>query len=211
MKDIDHYLEQACRQISGSDSLRQHLRKELKEHLKEAIDTLVAEGMSLDNATAKAIEDLGDPELIRDGMQSVYGPGITSLFVEEAIKWKDRRWHIAAQIGLALNILLAILFVSFILLRVVPVAQELSEAGNVEPKGLMLATIQACDFAIRYWFVWLSAFAVAVSVFEGMCKSKNKLSIRTSILVGMSLVSTFGAFWVVGLTAIALAILVPGA
>ena len=81
MNDIDRYLDQACRQLSGPDSLRQHLRKELKEHLKEAIDALVAEEMSHDEATATAIEELGEPEMIRDGMQSVYAPGVTSLFV----------------------------------------------------------------------------------------------------------------------------------
>ncbi len=32
------WLDQACRQITGPDSLRAHLRKELKEHLEEAID-----------------------------------------------------------------------------------------------------------------------------------------------------------------------------
>jgi hypothetical protein len=46
MNDIDRYLDQACRQVNGPDSLRAHLRKELKEHLEEAIDTLAAEGTS---------------------------------------------------------------------------------------------------------------------------------------------------------------------
>ena len=56
MNDIDRYLDQACRQITGPDSLRAHLRNELKEHLEEAIDALVAEGMSRGDATAKAID-----------------------------------------------------------------------------------------------------------------------------------------------------------
>ena len=65
MNDIDRYLDQACHQITGPDSLRAHLRKELKEHLEEAIDAMVAEGMTRDDATVKAIEDLGAPEAIR--------------------------------------------------------------------------------------------------------------------------------------------------
>ena len=46
MNDINRYLDQACRSVSGPVSLRKHLREELKEHLEEAIQALVATGMS---------------------------------------------------------------------------------------------------------------------------------------------------------------------
>ena len=55
MNDIDRYLDQACRQITGPDSLRAHLRKELKEHLEEAIDALVAEGMSQNSQPSRRV------------------------------------------------------------------------------------------------------------------------------------------------------------
>jgi len=141
MNEIDRYLDQACRQITGPDSLRAHLRKELKEHLEEAIDALVAEGMSTGDATAKAIEDLGDPETIRDGMQSVYGPGVTSLFVDRAMKWKDRRWHIAAQIGLVLIMVSAIFLFWFVPVYIVPVTQKVYQERGLELPGLMQATL----------------------------------------------------------------------
>ena len=37
MNEVDRYLDQACRSVSGPVTLRRHLRKELKEHLEEAI------------------------------------------------------------------------------------------------------------------------------------------------------------------------------
>jgi len=213
MNDIDRYLDQACRQVNGPDSLRAHLRKELKEHLEEAIDALVAEGMSAGDATAKAIEDLGDPESIRDGMQSVYGPGVTSLFVEQAIKWKDRRWHLAAQIGLVLIIVLAILLVWFVPVKIVPVAQKFYVERGMELPGFMQATLRVLypvfvSFRVEYhWYLLLIPPAAAIGFFEWMCKSENKTSIRTFILVGMSLVSVVSAFWVAGVTLVSFALL----
>ena len=69
MDDIERYLDKACRSVSGPIALRQHLRKELKEHLEEAIEALVATGMSQDEARSQAIEGLGEPEVIREGFQ----------------------------------------------------------------------------------------------------------------------------------------------
>ena len=64
MNDMDRYLDQACRRISGPTALRRHLREELREHLEEAIHALLAEGLSQEEAAAKAIESLGEPEVI---------------------------------------------------------------------------------------------------------------------------------------------------
>ena len=212
MNEIDRYLDQACRQITGPASLRAHLRKELKEHLEEAIDALVAEGMSREDATAKAIEDLGDPEIIRDGMESVYSPGVTSLFVEQAIKWKDRKWHLYAQIGLVLIIVLAIFVFWFVPVKVMPVMAKLCEERGLELPGFMQATIRVLDrvfvFGVEYhWYLLLVPPAAVVVFFEWMCKSENKTSIRTFILVGMSLASVVGAFWVAGVTLVSFAML----
>ena len=212
MNDIDRYLDQACRQVSGPDSLRAHLRKELKENLEEAIDALVAEGMSQEDATAKAIEDLGDPDAVRDGMQSVYGPGVTSLFVEQAIKWKDRRWHLYAQIGLVLIMVLAIFLVWFVPVKIIPVLQKPYQERGLEFPVFMQATLRVLErvfvFGVEYhWYLLLIPPAAAIGFFEWMCKSENKTSIRTFILVGMSLVSVVSAFWVAGVTLVSFALL----
>jgi hypothetical protein len=198
MNDIDRYLDQACRQVNGPDSLRAHLRKELKEHLEEAIDALVAEGMSRDDATTKAIEDLGDPEIVRDGMQSVYGPGVTSLFVEETVNWNNNRWHFAAQICLTLTIVLAVLMVYLTLVNVLPTADHLCEQYGEERPGFAQATIQVSNVVFPYRYLCLIAITAAFGFFEWMYKSENKTSIRTFVLAGLSLVSVVGAFWVAG-------------
>ncbi len=202
MNDIDRYLDQACRQVNGPDSLRAHLRKELKEHLEEAIDALVAEGLSRDDATAKAIEDLGDPEIIRDGMQSVYGPGVTSLFVEQAIKWKDRRWHIYAQIGLGLTIVLAVFLLWLVPVKIMPVTGKMYDDRGLEPPGFVQATVSVLHSVFghfpgfeTHWYVLLIPPAALVCFFEWKCRSENKTSIRTFVLVAMSLFFVVSAFW----------------
>lgn len=196
MNDIDHYLDQACRHVNGPDSLKQHLRKELQEHLKEAIDALVAKGWSRDEATAKAIEELGEPEIIRDGMQAVYGPGITSLFVDQALKWKDKRWHLAAQIGLVLIVVLAFLFTGFAMEYILPRLQyEHAEHGVGVPYFLQV-TISVWEIGWKYWYLGPPILLVAGGLFEWKCNSENKTLIRTFILVGVSLLSVCGAFWV---------------
>jgi type II secretory pathway component PulF len=196
MNDIDRYLDQACRQVSGPDSLRQHLRKELKEHLEEAIDAMVAEGMSQDEATAKAIEDLGDPEMIRDGMQSVHGPGITSLFVEQAIKWKDKRWHLTAQIGLALIIAMLPAVSYFLMILVAPKVEKIYEGAGMELPVYYQGMKSVAVFLYSYFLGLILLVAVVGWLFEWKCKSEKKPLIRTVMFVGLSLISANGAFWI---------------
>ena len=71
----------------------------------------------------------------------------------------------------------------------------------------MQATIHVCDVAYRYRWLFLIAVAVAVGFFEWTCKSENKTSIRTFILVGVTLVSVVSAFWVAAVTMISFGLL----
>jgi type II secretory pathway component PulF len=194
MNDIDRYLDQACRQLSGPDSLRQHLRKELKEHLKEAIDALVAQEMSHDEATAKAIEELGEPEMIRDGMRSVYVPGVTSLFVEQAIKWKDERWHLAAQIGLALIIAMLPGVSYFLMILVAPKVEAIYQHAGIE-LPVYYQGMRSVAVFLQSYFLGLILLVAVVGLFEWKCRSENKTMIRTAMFVGLSLISANGAFW----------------
>ena len=185
MNNIDQYLDQACRKVNGPDSLRDHLRKELKEHLQEAIDALVAEGMSRDDATAKAIEDLGDPEVIRDGMDSVYGTGETSLFVEQAIKWNNNRWHRLVQICLVL-VIATLPGVSYFLLEVfAPKIEKLYQhAGKELPDYYQ--SMQSVAVLLS-GLILLAA--VAVWLFARKFGSRNKTQVCTAMLVVLSCIS----------------------
>ncbi len=207
MNDIDRYLDQACRQVNGPDSLRAHLRKELKEHLEEAIDALVAEGMSASDATAKAIEDLGDPEIIRDGMESVYSPGVTSLFVDKAIKWRDRKWHIAAQMGLGLIIASAIGSAMSMMIFVTPVLVVMHEHVGLDVPAVMIATIGLSNMVWKYYWIGLLLLIGGWGLFEWKCRSENKAHIRTATGVGLALLSVLAALWVMVAIGVSFALL----
>lgn len=194
MNDIDRYLDQACRQVNGPDSLRAHLRKELKEHLEEAIDALVAEGMSRDDATAKAIEDLGDPEIVRDGMESVYGTGETSLFVEQAIKWNNNRWHRLSQICLLLVIATLPGANYFLGIMIAPKVEQIYR--DLGALGVELPAYYQWMKDAAAWIVPILILLVAaLGAFEWKFKSDNKTQIRTAIFAVLSFISANAAFW----------------
>ena len=89
----------------------------------------MAAGMSRDDATARAIEGFGDPEKVREGLQSVYGHSVTSLFVDRAMKWKEAtmksewKWGFVAQTGLVLNTAVATGVFAFTMVFIVPKVQ----------------------------------------------------------------------------------------
>ena len=206
MNEIDRYLDQACRSVSGPVALRKHLRNELREHLEEAIEALVATGMTQDEATAQAIEGLGEPETIREGLQSVYGQSVTSLFVDQAMNWKERtmksewKWGFAAQTGLVLIIALTVFAMYFTVLYVVPSLIHVHSDRGTEVLPEMEAIISVFRHVDNYGFIWLIPVAGGLGLFEWKCKSENKALIRTAIGVGASLVLIVIAFWVAGVT-----------
>ena len=195
MNDIDRYLDRACRQVNGPDSLRAHLRKELKEHLEEATEALVVEGMSAGDATAKAIEDLGDPEIIRDGMQSVYSPGITSLFVDKAIKWRDQKWYIAAQVGLALIIASAFGSTMSMLYFIIPKLEQIHQHTGIDvPTPLPMTLSWAIVFYKNKW-ISLALLLGCWGLFEWKSRSEKKAHLRTVAGVILALLSVLATFW----------------
>ena len=66
-------------------------------------------------------------ETVREGLQSVYGQSVTSLFVDKAMQWKERtmktewKWNFAAQLGLVVMIALTAFFIVSAFVFVVPV------------------------------------------------------------------------------------------
>ena len=210
MNDIDRYLDQACRSVSGPVSLRKHLRKELKEHLEEAIKELVATGMSEDEATKKVIDDFGEPEMVCEGLQSVYGHSVTSLFVDKAMQWKENTmkskwiWNFAVHFGLLMIIAAAVSCCVFILLWIVPlVTRWYHEIGA----GLPAYYLKAISISVHihnWWWVWLIGIVVVVGLFEWKCKSENKSMIRAAMSVGASLLSVGFAFYLIIATVIVL-------
>ncbi len=214
MTDIDRYLDQACRSVSGPVALRQHLRKELKEHLEEAIRDLVASGMSEDEATTNAMEAFGTPEMIREGLQSVYGHSVVSLFVDQAMKWKEStmksewKWNFVTQAGLLLVIALSVFGCVFTMYWIVPVVEQFHRERGTEILPQLQAAIAFSYHIVDYWLIWAIPIAAALWQFERKCKSENKGLIRIAISVGACLVSIAILLWWAGVTIISLAMTV---
>ena len=90
MNELERYLDQVCPSLRVSSSLRRHLREELKEHLTEAIEANVAEGLSQEDAAARAIAAFGPPAMVGEGLEAVYGRRLFSVVIEKAMEWKEK-------------------------------------------------------------------------------------------------------------------------
>jgi hypothetical protein len=198
MNDIEQYLDRACQSINGPDELRQHLRQELKEHLDEAIEALVAESVSREDATRRAMDGLGEPESIRDGMESVYSPSVTSLFVDKAIKWRDRKWHIATQMGLGFIASTAIGCTMFMLICIVPKLVAIHEHMGIDINGYLRTALVFSMMVWRHYWIGLLVLIGGLGLFEWKCRSHNKAHIRSAIGVGLALLAVLAAFWIIG-------------
>ena len=199
LNNIDQYLDKACESISGPDSLREHLRNELKEHLEEAIEELLGEGsggMSRDEATAAAIEGLGDADAISEGMRSVYAPAVTSMFVDEAMKWQAKRWNRMVTTGLLMLTAIGIGVTTFVLIFIIPKLQQLHQLSGAELPDALLWPISISKFVDSYLWLLVIGVVGAVVLFQWKFRSENKPLIRNVIGVGVSLVSVAFAVWI---------------
>jgi len=201
MNDIDRYLDQACRSVSGSVALRKHLRDELKEHLEEAIKELVAGGISEEEAAKKVIEDFGEPEMVREGLQSVYGHSVTSFFIDKAMEWKERTmrskwtWNSAIYIGLVLIIALAVSSIVFEFIWILPSIQRSYVEVDMDMPEYLIQSFRFANHIVNWWWIWLIVIVGGMGLFERKCGSENKSLIRTTMGVMASLVTVAFAFF----------------
>ena len=72
MDQLERYLDQVCRGIGGPKSLRQHIRRELREHLLDAAAEHRNAGLPEEEALARALADFGGPE--RYWLSSAWSP-----------------------------------------------------------------------------------------------------------------------------------------
>ena len=194
MNEIEHFLDQACCGVGGSHDLRQHLRKELQEHLNAEIETNVAAGMDRHEATQKAMEEFGDPVVIRDGLQNVHGRRLLALLINKSMNWKVRsmktgwKWRFVAHVALVLLIALEVFFLTapmkYILPRIISLHHDLGTPMFAYLEGLA---------SLLNWFIygfgWIPCVTLVLAgwiIFEWKCHSENKSTMR---LAGLSLFS----------------------
>jgi hypothetical protein len=177
------------------------LREELKEHLEEAVEANLAEGMAAEEAVSKAIEEFGEPGMVREGLQGIYGQRLISVLMERAMEWKEStiksgwKWSFVAHFTLAVTILAQLALLLFLLVYVVPTV-----TGNFEMQGLsipdhMQLIINLADFVLNHPLIVITAVVLGLYLFEWKYRGENKPTIRLALgsVVSLTLVLAVGA------------------
>src|SRR5437763_2226988 len=89
MDKLEHYLDQVCRGIGGPRALRQHVRQELREHLRDAAAEYKAAGLSEGEALDRALEDFGGPEEVRSGLGATHGHRLLPVVIGKGMRWQE--------------------------------------------------------------------------------------------------------------------------
>jgi len=198
--EIERFLDRACRGVGGSPELRRHLRKELKEHLEEEIEQDVAAGMTRQEAEAKALEEFGDPLVIRDGLQSVHGRRLLSLLIEKSMIWRERtmkagwKWSFVTHVALVLTIAAQVLLATGAMMYVVPILKIWHEEKDL-PMFKCMGTVMRIMMPLVYGSLWVPCLLVLLAAWgllEWKCRGEQKSAVRLGVL---SLVS-LGTFFV---------------
>lgn len=193
--EIERFLDRACCGVGGSPELRRHLRKELKEHLAEEIEQDVAAGMTREEAVTKAIEEFGDPLVVRDGLQSVHGRRLMSLLIEKSMIWRERtiksgwKWGFVAHVVLLLTIAAEVLLAAGALMYIVPILKVWHEEMDL-PMFRCLGTIIRIMVPLVYGSLWLPCLLVLLAAWgllEWKCRGEHKSAVRLGILSLVSL------------------------
>ena len=216
MDKLEAYVDQVCRGIAGSRALRQHIRQELMEHLRDAAAVHQAAGLSESEAINRALEDFGGPEQVRAELEATHGHRLMTVVLDKALLWKEKTmkarwlWSTAAHLTCCLLIVGQVLFIYAAMIFILPKFRELVKQGwVVDPNspGNMGALNQwALNTLINVASVcqhglWIGLAAlVAWILFEWRFRGENKTLVRLSALGTVSL----GLFVPVAMTAAAL-------
>ena len=107
----------------------------------------------------------------------------------------DQKWNIAAQAGLGISIVVAIVATWVLMTYIVPkVIFFHQEKGSLIPTYAQMP-INVGEITTKYSYLWLPILLGAIGWFEWKCTSQNKGLIRTSILTVLSLISNAFALW----------------
>ncbi|UCD27917.1 MAG: hypothetical protein JSV03_12540, partial [Planctomycetota bacterium] len=184
MNDVEHYLDHVCRSLSGSSSLRRHIREELREHLSEAIERQVSAGLSREEASRKVIEEFGKPEMVREGLEAVYGRSLVGLLIEKAMDWKEItmksgwKWSFVAHLMLAMVIAVEVILISALVVAVFPrLVHEYEILGRQSPE-IFKSVFRWIRILVDTWYIWVAIIAAGWGIFEWKCRSENKSIIR---------------------------------
>jgi hypothetical protein len=196
MDKLEHYLDQVCRGIGGPRALRQHVRQELREHLRDAAAEYKAAGLPEGEALDRALEDFGGPEEVRSGLEATHGHRLLPVVIDKAMQWQERTmkakwlWTTWAYLVAAAVIVLEVLFITFNVIFIVPKFNKLMQESIIDPaiveeQGVswLLESLKVMNHVSgNYTTFILIAAVAAVGLFEWRVKSENKPFMRLSAL-----------------------------
>jgi hypothetical protein len=216
MDKLEHYLDQVCRGIGGPRSLRQHIRQELAEHLRDAVAELRTAGLSEEEALARALEQFGGPEDVRSELEAMHGHRLVAVMIDKAMQWKERTlkakwlwttWTYIAVVGV---VLLEIFYFSFVNVFFVPKLHKIRRDGilSLDPENMpALAWLDSFLHFVRWvgeQATWcLLIFAGLWGLFEWRVRSENKSLMRLSVL------GTAAFVLMVGVALLTAAVVIP--
>lgn len=204
MDKLEQYLDQVCRGIGGSRAMRQHIRQELAEHLRDAVAERRAAGLSEEEALARALEDFGGPEQVRSELEATHGHRFLAVVIDKAMQWKERTmkskwlwmsWAHAALLGVIAFEALAITFAQIFL---VPKFEQIMRDSGFHPAARQPDVAWMYEFlnimhGVSRNLTWIIlATAVAWGLFEWRVRSEHKTFMRLSAF-GTAALALLGA------------------
>lgn len=196
MNKLEQYLDQVCRCIGGPRSMRQHVRQELREHLLDAIAEHQAAGLAEEAALDKALEEFGRPEEVRTELEATHGQRLLPILIDKAMQWKESTmrakwlWTTWAHLALAIVIVLDVMFITFVVIFIIPKFQRLVQDGMISATELgyyglawMADFLNGLAYIGGNYTTFIVFFAaIAWGAFEWRARNENKTIMRLSAL-----------------------------
>lgn len=196
MEKLEQYLDHICRHLGGSRSMRSHVRQELREHLLDAVTEHRASGMSEDAAIEQAIKEFGQSDEVRTEMEAAHGhQRMMAVVIDKALDWKEKTmrarwlWTTWALLATGIVIALQILFITFMVLLIVPKFQKLMQEGMVDPAvldeqnvGWIATFLNEVQYVTNHYTTFIAIGALLLwGLFEWRISSEHKAFIRLSV------------------------------
>jgi HPt (histidine-containing phosphotransfer) domain-containing protein len=192
-------------------ALKDHIREELREHLSEAVECHVRDGLSEEQAVKRAIEEFGSAEAVGQELRSIHSADLLSFLMKKAMSWKEKtmktewKWNFVALAALAFTIIAEVVLGFVCVIYVYPrINFAFNSLASPVPWSFDLAN-RTADVSTRYGVVLLLLIVCGWILFEFLYRKEGKPNIRLGIFAAVGLAATL--FF----AAASLSLLVPAA
>lgn len=221
MDKLDQYLDQVCRGIAGPRALRQHLRQELQEHLRDAVARYRDAGLGETDAVERALDDFGQPDEVRAGLAETHGQRLMAVVLDKALEWKETTmkakwlwlsWSYGMLGGLiGLQVLFLTMSTLFFTPKVYKILQDVRPANDDPSIASSVSFLRGLD-AVGDHATWCLLGAIALAaLFEWRVRGENKSLIRLSALGSIAMGLGVACVFTAAATAVPLMLTFPAA